>query len=698
MHDVPEPSPGLRRSPSDLRLGRWVLVVMAIAFPGWWIVMRPDEDATTIDSLPLRLVVTSLALASVGASFARDRWARQLATWSTLTATVMSVVAVVLAWLNPDADLYLWQLVATIGVAGLVIRDGIHVRWYWTGVAGAFAVALGWSRTLPAHAPYLATTMITVFLLHWVVAVREELLQDQILERTTLLREIFENATDVLVLLDPRTNRILLANQRAAEVFGARDVDALLDQDGLRLPARPLTREELEAIWHTNQGGDDVRLEIPFRTFHGIPFWGDAAWRSIDVGNRRYTLLRIDRIDERIRAQQQLEAARDAAEAATVAKSNFLANMSHEIRTPLNGVLGLASLLAQTRLTPDQQAYVSTIITSGDTLRSLIDELLDFSRIEAGELVIVEEPFDLRQAMHELDLLFRSQAAAKDLPLRFEVDPNIPEQVVTDGKRLKQVVVNLLGNALKFTDEGLVALHVGMANRVGERLWLRFEVSDTGIGIDESDLPRLFEPFSQGDPGISRRYGGTGLGLAICKTIAARLGGRLTARSRLGEGSTFVFELPVRSAAAPPIASVLPQGGTDVPVDRRRPVLVAEDNPVNQMVVVEMLRRQGCDVDTARDGEEAVRAATQRTYDVVFMDVMMPGMDGLEATRRLRELDLPRRPYVVALTAGVLPGDREKCVKAGMDDFVAKPVNMEELAGALQRASQYERRVRAGHA
>ena len=673
------------RPKSDVAYARWVLVMLALAFPMWGSILQSQVELA-LDPLVARMVVSAIALAVVGGSFAQETPSRDVHAYVAFTWTIASMISVWLAWANPTSDGYTLQLLAILGSGGLVIRDLQHVRWYWTGVLGALALAVTWKEVMPTHVVFLTITSLSLLILHAIVGVREQVLQDQIIERTTLLREVFENATDALFLVDPGSRQVLLANQRAMEMFAAPVLDALLDRDVFDFPARPLQEDEVAAIFEASHGDGEYRMEVPFRRFEGSPFWGDAAWRSIDMGNRRWTLLRITRIDERIRAQRALERARDAAEAATVAKSNFLANMSHEIRTPLNGVLGLASLLERTELTPDQTAYVSTIITSGRTLLSLIDELLDFSRIEAGELVVVEEAFELDRCLDDLKLLFRQQAESKSLDLSFELAPNVPTRVLTDGTRLRQVIVNLLGNAIKFTASGSVSLACEVTDRTADRLWIAFKVTDTGIGIQEDEIPKLFEPFHQGDPGITRKFGGTGLGLAISKRIAERLGGTLSVTSTPGQGSTFSFTVGVRALAAPGHGALLPDATGQVPVDGKRPVLVAEDNPVNRMVILEMLRRMGCDAEAVSDGAAAVERIQQRTYDVVLMDVMMPGMDGLEATRRIRKLKLARRPYIAALTAGVLPGDRDRCVEAGMDDFMAKPIQMEDVRRLLQRA------------
>ena len=403
-----------------------------------------------------------------------------------------------------------------------------------------------------------------------------------------------------------------------------------------------------------------------------------------------------------------LDAARRSAEEAAQAKMQFLANMSHEIRTPMNGVLGIVELLQGTDPTDEQRELLETLSESGRHLLGVLNDILDFSKIQADQLAIHEATFDLVATVGTVAALFSSNALAKDLELRCAVAADVPRLVRGDQARVRQVLLNLLGNAIKFTDEGEVEVLVapvvapgvapvvapgapgaeaGAAAADAERVLVSFEVRDTGIGIPAAELPRLFDPFSQVDGSSSRRHGGTGLGLSICKELVRRMGGTIRVDSRPGEGSRFSFTLPFRRVAGgqaePP--PVLPRSPA-APVSCRPHVLIAEDNPVNQLVTRRLVERLGYTAVVVVDGAEAVRAASTGAFGAILMDCQMPGVDGYEATRRLRALGgaVGRTP-IIGLSAHALEVHHEKALAAGMDDYLSKPVQVDALAASLAR-------------
>jgi two-component system, sensor histidine kinase len=388
-------------------------------------------------------------------------------------------------------------------------------------------------------------------------------------------------------------------------------------------------------------------------------------------------------LDRRVQVRtEELAEATARAERANAAKSQFLANMSHEIRTPLNGVIGIADVLHRTPLDEDQREMVDTIRSSGTVLMAVINDILDYSKIEAGRMTFERAPFSLRDTLDDVVRVLAPAADPKGLRLTMALEGDVPALVVGDRVRLSQILLNVAGNAVKFTDRGDVA----MVARRSEADRIRIEVRDTGIGIAPDRLPFIFDAFEQADTSTTRRFGGTGLGLAICRRLAEQMGGALTAKSVPGEGSVFSLELPLPAASPVPAPVVDPDTPAAAALPHR--VLVAEDNPVNQRVMQLSLTRLGVETDLAADGVEALAALERQAYAVVMMDVQMPTVDGLEATRQVRAN--PARygtPWIIALTAHALDEHRDECAAAGMNDYLSKPVTLDHIRAVLERAS-----------
>ncbi|HEX6961005.1 MAG TPA: response regulator [Lacipirellula sp.] len=400
--------------------------------------------------------------------------------------------------------------------------------------------------------------------------------------------------------------------------------------------------------------------------------------------------------DQRVLLAQE-HAARLAAERANVAKSQFLTNMSHELRTPMTAIIGMTDLGLSEELSSQVHEYLQAVRTNAHLLLELLNEILDLSKLEAGKFALESAPFSLRRIINELTQSFGYRAGEKGLEFKANVADEAPNDLIGDSLRLRQVLMNLLTNAIKFTERGRVSLDVELESATPSEAWLRFTVTDSGIGISAEDQERIFAPFTQVDASSSRLHSGAGLGLAIASELIRAMGGFRSVRSELGKGSAFSFTVPLiyeTSKQEEPMNIAPAEDVKQKPIQKlglaEAPlqVLLAEDTPTNQMLVVHTLKKRGHQVEIAPDGQKAVQLAESRKFDVILMDLQMPGMDGFEATAAIRAIPGRDRVPIVALTAHTMVGDRERCLAAGMEDYLPKPLDLRRLIDVVESCAQ----------
>ncbi|MBF0467277.1 MAG: response regulator [Desulfamplus sp.] len=537
--------------------------------------------------------------------------------------------------------------------------------------------------------------------------------EQELRESLDLNRKIIDGSVTGILAYRAGSGKCVLHNQSAARIAGATE-EQISRQNFHQLESwknSGLYDAALDVI----ATGDTTRMATHFITTFGREMWLDFVISRFVSSAEHHLLLMFEDITERKHADK-LKRDKAAAEAANLAKSQFLANMSHEIRTPMNVIIGMSRLIMETRLTKEQHEYADMIFQSSEILLSLIEEILDFSKIEADKIELESVDFDLTNLIGKTTDILRFKASEKKLYLNCHISPDVPRFAKGDPNRLRQIILNLVNNAIKFTEKGGVTIVVStVEDEISESdlarpeflakmssghpgtlveqspasFRLAFEVTDTGIGIPQESMDRLFQPFSQADASTTRKYGGTGLGLVISKRLAELMGGRIQVESDQGKGTTFRFLACFEKGDNIPesiyeINSTENKGGqlSDLSLADIQ-VLLAEDNRFNQILALKILENIGISADAVSNGKEAVERLKKKKYDLVLMDIQMPGMDGLEATRTIRseKFEIP----VIAMTANVTPQDRENCFAAGMDGYISKPVDQDKLLDLIYR-------------
>lgn len=517
------------------------------------------------------------------------------------------------------------------------------------------------------------------------------------MELKGILSQMADYTTDAIVITKARVNHrgegpeIVYVNKSFTALTGYTPEEAI-GRTPKFLQGIKTDRRTLARISQAIEDKRPLSVEALNYSKEGHEYWVEINLNPIfhpDTGECVYFLATERDITERKTAESQLMKAIEKAEAGTKAKSEFLANMSHELRTPMNGILGLAEILQGLELTEDVRECVDAIHSSGMNLLSIVNDILDLSKIEAQELEIEEYPFKIKDSLKNIKDVTTISAARKGLNYDVNINLNVPEWLMGDGKRIQQVIFNLVGNAIKFTEKGGVSVSIDWKDMNGTPQ-LMIQVQDTGIGIPDEFHQHLFNKFSQADTSISRKFGGTGLGLAITKYLVEMMGGSIGFTSKVNHGTVFYITIPIAEAPKQDILQTeikVNQENSLIGVDLQNiRVLIVEDHPINQMLGIKWLKKLGIkNIDSALNGFESLTLLRNNTYDFVLMDCQMPELDGYETTSLIRDMEkqMNRRTPIIAMTANAMLGEREKCIQAGMDDYLSKPLNFTQFQSCV---------------
>lgn len=519
-------------------------------------------------------------------------------------------------------------------------------------------------------------------------------LNSKLHQDSRILEAAIINAKDGVIITDADLDNgpfIIYVNDAFTAISGY-SKEEVIGQSPRMLQGEETDQNTLSEIKDCLLQGKPYQGEILNYTKGGVPYWLEISIAPVidekgDVMN--FTAIERD-ITERKVFEGELKKQKDLAQSANIAKGDFLANMSHELRTPMNGIIGLSDLLTDTPLNEEQRQSIEAINSSAEGLLLLLNDILDFSKIEAGEMSLENIPFNIRENVEDTISILKPQAIGKNIDLTFNISPTLPRYTKSDPARLRQVMTNLIGNAIKFTEEGSVMIDVSMNFGRGIPM-IYFRVDDTGVGIAKDRLDQVFKKFTQADESTARRFGGTGLGLAISKNLVEMMGGVIGVDSFEGEGSTFWFKIPYVECEEALIDADTSGNHDSSPykfIPSATKVLVVDDHPINLMFVRKLLKKLGVErIQLADSGQEAYEYAQTCIYDIILMDCQMPGLDGFDTTQLIRKMHKGRNLHtpIIAVTANAMKGDREKCINAGMDDYISKPIKPDTLHKVISK-------------
>jgi PAS domain S-box-containing protein len=503
---------------------------------------------------------------------------------------------------------------------------------------------------------------------------------------------IFQDAKFGILIFDWSTKKFENINPAFLEMLGYSQEE--LEHEGIISITHPDDLKEERKIFKQLLKHQRNDLQLIKRYIHKDKSikWCKLSYSTIRNSENElsFIITLIDDITEERNMQELMRGAKDAAENANKAKSLFLANMSHEIRTPMNGILGMISLLADSNLSSEQKDLVETIQTSGNSLLTIVNDILDYSKIESGKMELENNNFNFKSTIKDSVDLLKNLAISKNLDLKYTIDELIPDFLKGDSVRLRQILINLIGNAIKFTEQGFVTLNIKTIEIKDSEVFLEFCVIDSGIGIPPEKIDLLFKSFSQIDASTARKYGGSGLGLAICSKLVEMMHGRIWIESKVNEGSKFYFTASFKIGETKQLVdgellltTRLPLSAKNEPNNYK--ILLAEDNLINQRVAALLFKKAGYDIDIANNGLEVLTRLNQNEYDFIFMDVQMPELDGVETTKQILEQKLLKYPRIIAVTANAMVGDRELYLQAGMDDYLSKPFKVEDIKAIINK-------------